>query len=219
MGHIYKPDFLIIPYPLLEDDEIGAQEAKLYGVVYWFSRLKNEKCTASNVTLAEIVRSSPKSISNSLNKLEERGYILRTYRDKQRRNREEIIPLIAFSKVPAAGGIRKGDPSGSGKVPPTGGTQYTPTGGQNKNKENKKRNENVSVGLKSRTKCRSCAYDELGVEHRLCPWCGEATDITAVLVSRKYFPGKRGGGMQSINNILRQDDGNKNQKPLGMQNH
>lgn len=219
MGHIYKPDFLIIPYPLLEDDEIGAQEAKLYGVVYWFSRLKNEKCTASNITLAEIVRSSPKSISNSLNKLEERGYILRTYKDKQRRNREEIIPLIAFSKVPAAGGIRKNDPSSNGTVPPTGGTRNPPTDGQNKNKENKKRKENVSVGLKSRTKCRSCAYDELGVEHRLCPWCGEATDITAVLVSRKYFPGKRGGGMQSISNILRQDDGDKQSKPLGMQNH
>ena len=219
MGHIYKPDFLIIPYPLLEDDEIGEQEQKLYGVVYWFSRLKNEKCTASNITLAEIVRSSPKSISNSLNKLEERGYILRTYKDKQRRNREEIIPLIAFSRVPAAGGIRKNDPSGNGTVPPTGGTRNPSTDGQNKNKENKNIKENVSVGLKSRTKCRSCAYDELGVEHRLCPWCGEATDITAVLVSRKYFPGKRGGEMRSISNILRQNDGDKNSKPLGMQNH
>lgn len=219
MGHIYKPDFLIIPYPLLEDDEIGAQEQKLYGVVYWFSKLKNEKCTASNVTLAEIVRSSPKSISNSLNKLEERGYILRTYRDEKRRNREEIIPLIAFSRVPAAGGIRKSDPPGNGRVPSVGGTQYPPTGGQNKNKENKNKKENVSVGIKSRTKCRSCAYDELGVEHRLCPWCGEATDISSVLVSRKYFPGKRGGGMQSISNILRQDDGDKKSKPFGMQNH
>jgi len=219
MGHIYKPDFLIIPYPLLEDDEIGAQEQKLYGVVYWFSRLKNEKCTASNLTLAEIVRSSPKSISNSLNRLEERGYILRTYKDNQRRNREEIIPLIAFSRVPAAGGIRKNDPSGNGTVPSTSGTKYPPTGGQNKNKENKNKKENVSVGIKNRTKCRSCAYDELGVEQRLCPWCGEATDISAVLVSRKYFPEKRGQGMESISNILRQDDGDKTSKPLGMQNH
>src|SRR3989338_9982652 len=107
MGQIYKPDFLIIPYPLLEDDEIGAQEQKLYGVVYWFSKLKNEKCTASNLTLAGIVRSSPKSVSNSLNKLEERGYILRTYKDNQRRNREEIIPLIPSQRVQPQGGKAK----------------------------------------------------------------------------------------------------------------
>lgn len=218
MGHIYKPDFLIIPYPLLEDDEIGAQEAKLYGVVYWFSRLKNEKCTASNITLAEIVRSSPKSISNSLNKLEERGYILRTYKDKQRRNREEIIPLIAFSKVPAAGGIRKSDPSSNGTVPPTGGTHIPPTNGQNKNKEKNNKN-NISVGIKSRTKCRSCAYDELGIEERKCPWCGEATDISTVLVSRKYSPEKRGNGMASISSILKQTGGDKNAKPIGMHNN
>jgi len=204
-SRIIKPDFLIIPYPLLEDEAIGPQEEKLYGAVYWFSKLKNEKCTASNIVLAEIVRSSPKSISNSLNKLEERGYILRTYKDQKRRNREEIIPLIAFSRVPSTSGTRKNDTSGDGRVPSTGGTRNPSVDGQNKNKENKNKKKKP-VGIKSRTRCRSCAYDEIGVEERLCPWCGEATDISAVIVPWKQRSYRRGNGLESISNILKQTD-------------
>ena len=202
---IIKPDFIIVPYPLLEDDGVGPQEEKLYGMVYWFSKLKNEKCTASNVLLAALIKSSPKSVSNSLNKLEERGYILRTYKDEKRRNRDEIIPLIAFSKVPSTSGTHKKRPSVRGSHPSRGGTHDPSGDGQKKNKEKKNKKNTSKMLIRSRTRCRSCAYDEVDVEHNSCPWCGEATDISKILLKRKYTPNRRSHGLESIGDILKRN--------------
>jgi hypothetical protein len=91
-------DFIIVLYPLLEDEDITLIDERLYGIIYWFTKLKNEKCTASNPILAELVKTTPTTIQNPLTKLEEKGYIQRTYMDKARRHRQEIIPLVVFSK-------------------------------------------------------------------------------------------------------------------------
>lgn len=129
---IKLPDFILIPYQLLEDDSISLIDERLYGIIYWFTKLKMEKCTASNKTLAELVKTTPTTIQNSLTKLESVGYIQRVFSDKSRRRRKEIIPLITFSKVS-----------------PTDDTEYhppviavSPTGDQNKNNIIRKDNKN-----------------------------------------------------------------------------
>lgn len=96
---IKLPDFILIPYQLLEDKNISLIDERLYGIIYWFTKLKNEKCTASNIVLAQLVKSSPQTIANSLNKMDEMGYIQRLFLDTSKRHRKEIIPLVVFSKV------------------------------------------------------------------------------------------------------------------------
>ena len=95
----YKPDFLIIPYLLFEDDKLQTLDKVLYSVVYYFEKMRDEKCRASNKTLAEYCKTkSPTSIQNSLNRLEECGYIKRIYADpKTRRKRKEIKCLIRYN--------------------------------------------------------------------------------------------------------------------------
>lgn len=96
---INPPSFILIPYQLLADDRIKPVEEKLYGFIYWFTRLRNEKCTAGNDVLAELVQTTPGVIQNSLTNLEKRGYIRRVFKDRNKRVRAEIIPLIDFANV------------------------------------------------------------------------------------------------------------------------
>lgn len=93
---IRPPSFIITPYQLIADERIKPLDQTLYGVIYWFSKLKNEKCTAGNDMLAKLVKSTPGAVGNALNNMEKCGYIKRTFKDRNRRVRDEIIPLIDF---------------------------------------------------------------------------------------------------------------------------
>ena len=86
----------MIPYQLLEDERVKPLEEKLYGFIYWFTRLKNERCTASNDVFADLLKTTPAVVQNCLTNLERRGYIKRVFKDRNRRIRDEIIPLIDF---------------------------------------------------------------------------------------------------------------------------
>ncbi|MDA3814937.1 MAG: hypothetical protein PF549_01055 [Patescibacteria group bacterium] len=83
----------------MEDKEITLIDERLYGVIYWFCKLKLEKCIASNKTLAELVKTTPSTIQNSLTKLENKDFIFRKFKDEARKHRLEIIPLVTFGKV------------------------------------------------------------------------------------------------------------------------
>jgi hypothetical protein len=128
------PQFLIIPYELVKDRKINPLDERVYGVIYWLTQLKCDKCTASNSTLAELCQTTPTSLSNSLTKLEKRKYILREYKDKKRKVRVEIKPLIVFARV---------SPTDE-TVSPTGETRVSPTGEQNNRYIKNKRKKKVS---------------------------------------------------------------------------
>lgn len=95
---IKLPDFIIIPYPLLEDKEISLIDERLYGIIYWLTKLKNEKCTASNDVLAQLVKTTPRSIQNSLITLEKKGFIKRHFKDKESKYRTQIEVLITYER-------------------------------------------------------------------------------------------------------------------------
>lgn len=93
-----NPDFIIIPHQVILDDELQPLDRILYGVIYWLVQLKGEKCIASNSTLKELCGAKNKiTIANSLSRLERRGYIFRVF-SKDKKQREEIIPLISFRR-------------------------------------------------------------------------------------------------------------------------
>jgi hypothetical protein len=100
------PDYLLIPYQVIADPDIEPTAEKLYGVIYWMTKLRLEKCFASNDTLAEYVKTTARTIQNSLDALEKKGYITRIYRDTSKRNREEIVANIHF-------GVRNGGDTSS----------------------------------------------------------------------------------------------------------
>jgi hypothetical protein len=133
----FMPDFIIIPYQLMIDEKLTQTDKLLYGIIYWLSCLKGERCFASNKTLLEFCQVKlPKSIGRSLGRLEEAGYIKRTFFDKKSRHREEIIPLVTYRQL----GGRATPHSGVGATPQQGGGGYPPFGGQKEEEYRKSNN-------------------------------------------------------------------------------
>lgn len=120
---IIVPDFIQIPNQIFTDRELSSIDQLVYGLIYWYTKLKLEKCFASNDTFANILGVKPRKISESISKLSERGYIKAIYFDDKKRNRKEIIPLVVFSKIVQMD-LRDS---------PEGPTLDSPNGPQNKN--------------------------------------------------------------------------------------
>ncbi len=105
----FKPDYIMIPYPVYIDQRLESVDRVLYGVVYCFEHMRMGKCIASNEKLAIAAGVSARSVPNALTRLEDCGYIKRIYKDKSKRNRTEIKALISFHSIKAIRGSTKGD--------------------------------------------------------------------------------------------------------------
>jgi len=130
------PEFIIIPYQVAFDKNLQPLDQKLYGIIYWITRLKNEKCFASNEILAELCNTSADTIRHSLARLEKSGYIQRIYADEQKKIRTEIIPLVTFNK---------GVGLGVGLNNPTGRTNWSDGVGSFSPQNNKIEKENLKI--------------------------------------------------------------------------
>lgn len=126
--NMYKPDFLIIPYSLLEDDGLNHTTRVVYGVIYWFFRMQAAECRASNATIAEYAKTTASTVANALVALEKSGHIKRVFSDAKKRTRAKIIPMRIF-----------GVSSISEGVSPIGYTEVSPRSEQ-KNNINTKNN-------------------------------------------------------------------------------
>ncbi len=88
-----QPAFIRIPTELITDSGLTWFDGVLFGYIWWYTKLKKGRCFASNETLAKLGCSKPKTVQNSLTRLERRGYIQREFFDGSRKKRAEIIPL------------------------------------------------------------------------------------------------------------------------------
>ena len=132
---MFLPDFIIIPYQLITNKRIKPIDEKIYGIIYWFVKLKDGKCVAKNRTIAEICKTTPQVVANSLTILEKEKYIKRTFFDRNKKLRKEIIPLIA----PNLKGVSSIDDT----VSSVGYTRVSSIDEQNKNSVNK--NNNIPI--------------------------------------------------------------------------
>ena len=131
---IFKPSFLITPRVLYENKDMTMTDRDVYAIVYWFHNLKDGKCYASNVAIAEIVGIHKNTVSASLTKLEKAGYVSRAFDEDG--NRETIIPLVDLGDKPTDLG---GTPTGYQTLnPQVEGDK--PTGLQNNNIEKEYKN-------------------------------------------------------------------------------
>jgi DNA-binding MarR family transcriptional regulator len=96
---LLKPDYIMVPFPIYCDPHLEGLDRIVYGIVYWFEHMKDGRCIASNATIATIAATNVRSISNSLQRLEEAGYIQRLFKDDAKRNRAEIVTKISFKQA------------------------------------------------------------------------------------------------------------------------
>jgi hypothetical protein len=96
----FTPDFLIIPKEVMH---LPPADRFIMGAVYFMSRLSLGKCIASNVELGRICGVKAHSVTAALDRLEGEGLIKRTFKDINKRHREEIICLIGYGKLESSG--------------------------------------------------------------------------------------------------------------------
>lgn len=103
-------------------------DAVVFGYIYWLTKLKNEKCYASNATLASLAKTTAQVVGNSLTTLDRAGFITRRFKnDNPHQDRLEIICLLGFRKL-------RPSPTDEGTLHPQV-KGVSPTGEQNKSIE------------------------------------------------------------------------------------
>lgn len=137
MNNIIKPDFLQIPQQVYSCRKLSGIDMMVYGLIYWYTKLKLEKCIASNQTFADILGVSTKKISDSITRLVREGFVGAVYADQLKRNREELIPLVVFNKI----SIHQSEVRDT----PIGGTLDTPIGVHNNNILEKNIEEDIRI--------------------------------------------------------------------------
>lgn len=115
----YKPDFLIVPYELVENPDITPLAEKVFALIYWYAKMQLKKCIASNEEIAQYAFAKPNSVAKALTLLEKHKYIIRLYEDEERFIRKEIVCNFGMSRI-------------SNQV------QFTPPGKNKKKKAEKK---------------------------------------------------------------------------------
>lgn len=95
----YKPDFLIVPYELVENPDITPLAEKVFALIYWYAKMQLKKCIASNEEIAQYAFAKPNSVAKALNLLERHKYIIRVYEDEERFIRKEIICNFGMSRI------------------------------------------------------------------------------------------------------------------------
>jgi len=98
----FTPDFLIVPK---ETMSLPPADRFVFGVVYFMERLSLGKCIASNVEIGRIAGVKAHSVTGCLDRLESKGLIKRTFKDDNKRHRDQIICLIGFGKLESSGVI------------------------------------------------------------------------------------------------------------------
>ena len=88
----FYPEFIPTFTKILYHNDMTSFDALVYGTIWWYEKMKDGKCRASNASIMRIVGSkNPRSISNSINKLEKEGFIRTFYKDSEKRNRTHIL--------------------------------------------------------------------------------------------------------------------------------
>lgn len=93
------PRYLYIPMEIEWNQNLQNLDGKVYGVIYWYSKMSKKKCTASNRQIADAItgpsdkakKVNPTSVANSIGRLAKEGYLKVIL---ERSQRVEIVPLL-----------------------------------------------------------------------------------------------------------------------------
>lgn len=99
------PDFLIIPKIVHDNPRLRPTDWIVYSVIYWYERLKDGYCFASNEAIAATAGVGERAVMTALERLEREGYVKRTYEDEKKTMRSGIETLVYY-------GVQKSDTPG-----------------------------------------------------------------------------------------------------------
>jgi len=114
---MFKPDFLLIPYAIKSNPELRPSDGDVYAIIYWFEKMKEGRCIASNETIAEVACCGTRNVRGALDRLEKEGYIERIYSDKARTKRAEIKTKVHFGNPMAPGPLTPATPEPQEETP------------------------------------------------------------------------------------------------------
>lgn len=134
------PDFLQIPSAVIQCKGIRPTDCFVYGVIYWYAKMKLQKCTASNRKIASFINCDPGSVSNSVARLSRAGLVKVILGDNHQR--VEIIPLVSYKLDHTSNGV----PHTSVDVSPIHQVMdpHTSNDVQNKKSKEEKINKNIT---------------------------------------------------------------------------
>jgi DNA-binding MarR family transcriptional regulator len=139
MKKLFTPEFLLIPYELLNRRNLSPADLLVFGAVYWFERLKDGRCTAANDTIGAITKLHERTVRRSLERLEKEGFIVRIFRDGQNKKRTMIKVLISLKIDNKYDNVGRNRPT-VGSTSPTAVGRNDPQN-KNTNKNNLIRND------------------------------------------------------------------------------
>jgi hypothetical protein len=122
MKDVFIPDFILVPKEAYHKEGLTLVDGSVYGVIYWYHSLKEGRCFASNESIGTVIGVGGQKVSEAIKKLENAGLVHVIYKDKNKRTRLEIIPLLTWGLRQAAYGVT-----------PHGVTGVTPHGVQKNN--------------------------------------------------------------------------------------
>jgi hypothetical protein len=93
------PRYLFIPMEIEWNANLQNLDGKVYGIIYWYSKMSKKKCIASNRQIADAItgpydkakKVNHTSVANSIGRLAKEGFVKVVLEHSQR---TEIIPLF-----------------------------------------------------------------------------------------------------------------------------
>lgn len=138
MKQITPPDYLQIPYLVYANKNLDKIDGIIYAIIYWFDKLRDGRCVASNQRISEIAKCTPGTVANSLVRLEKEQCIKRIFHDEEKKKRKQIIPLVFYARVSST----------DDTVSSTDDTRVSSTDEQKKKSTIKKKNKDLADGQK-----------------------------------------------------------------------
>lgn len=96
MKELYFPDFIQIPGVVLADEKLNTLDALIYGIIYWYTKLKLQRCVLKNQAISELLKCSVGSVANSITRLTKYGYVESIY--ERSTHIRELVPLVSYQK-------------------------------------------------------------------------------------------------------------------------
>ena len=87
-------DYIIIPEYVVRDNNLSSTDKLVYGIVLRLTR-SNGYCWAGNQYIADILKNHPRTVSTSIRKLRELGYI---QAGKNKNDKFKTFRKISFDK-------------------------------------------------------------------------------------------------------------------------
>jgi DNA-binding MarR family transcriptional regulator len=92
------PEFLIVPYQIYAHEKLRPADKIVYAVVYWYEKMKDGKCIASNESIARVANIEPRTVGLALERLEQYKFIKREFDGTDGNHRKEIKTLVYMAQ-------------------------------------------------------------------------------------------------------------------------